>query len=258
VKSSANRGITGGSNSKKVNAARNKDFTFGVYSHVVSSTLSLAISLVLSVAAGSPGEGPAEKNVSKKMKMKEELVLGSGCFWCLEAIFDDLVGVDSAVAGYAGGTAATANYRDVSAGGTGHAEVLKVTFDSTVIAAEDILRVFFTFHDPTQLNRQGNDYGTHYRSAIFYANDAQKQLAQKVMEEIRVAKIYPGKIVTTLEPLNEFFVAEDYHQDYFARYEQATEEERAKMNSGYCNAVIGPKVAKFRKTYASRLKTKSG
>lgn len=224
----------------------------------MSSTLSLAISLVLSLSAGASQAGAGEQKGGAKPAMKEELVLGSGCFWCLEAIYDDLVGVDSAVAGYAGGTAATANYRDVSSGTTAHAEVLKVTFDPKVVSAEDILRVFFTFHDPTQLNRQGNDYGTHYRSAIFYKNADQKALAEKVMEEIRAAKVYPGKIVTTLEPLGEFYVAEDYHQDYFARYEKATEEERAKMNSGYCHAVIGPKVAKFRKTYASRLKSKSG
>lgn len=192
----------------------------------------------------------AEPSVGKK----DSLVLAGGCFWCVEGVLEQLQGVDSVVSGYAGGKTKNPTYKEVCTGATGHAEAVKVTFDPTVISARDLLRIFFTVHDPTTLNRQGNDVGTQYRSAIFYRNEAEKALARDVMREVAAAKIWKDPIVTTLEPLTEFYVAEDYHQDYFAKFEKASAAERATMNAGYCQVVIAPKVLEFRKKFASRLK----
>ncbi|MCL5034128.1 MAG: peptide-methionine (S)-S-oxide reductase MsrA [Bacteroidetes bacterium] len=170
--------------------------------------------------------------------------LGSGCFWCTEAVFDDLQGVTSIQSGYSGGTVSNPTYEQVCTGTTGHAEVVQVTFDSNIISFEDILRIFFTVHDPTTLNRQGNDIGTQYRSVIFYHDEEQRQTAEKVIGEIGAEKIWDDPIVTELAPFAAFYKAEDYHQEYFAN----------NPNQGYCRVVIAPKVAKFRKRYADRLK----
>ncbi len=186
----------------------------------------------------------------------DSIVIAGGCFWCVEALFDELKGVYEAESGYAGGTIKNPTYKQVVTGGTGHAEVVRIWFDPKAIDAEDLLRIFFTTHDPTQLNRQGNDIGTQYRSAVFFRNEAEKARAQKIIDEITAEKLYEGKIVTTLEPLTDFYIAEDYHQDYFVKFEKATPEQRAQMNSGYCSVVVAPKVQKFREKYREKLEKK--
>jgi peptide-methionine (S)-S-oxide reductase len=174
----------------------------------------------------------------------ETATLAGGCFWCIEAVFDDLKGVASVVSGYAGGTVANPTYKQVCTGTTGHAEVAQITFDPKIISYADLLRVFFTVHDPTTLNRQGHDVGTQYRSAIFYHNAAQKQIAQDVIREITAEKIWRDPIVTQVASFEVFYPAEDYHQEYFAN----------NPNQPYCQAVVAPKVAKFRAHYRERLK----
>lgn len=170
--------------------------------------------------------------------------LAGGCFWCLEAVFDELRGVASVASGYAGGNVPDPSYDQVCTGRTGHAEVVQIEFDPNVVTYRDLLRVFFTIHDPTTLNRQGADVGTQYRSAIFYHDEAQKQIAQEVIAEITTAKIWERPIVTELAPFREFYRAEDYHQEYYAN----------NPNQGYCRIVIAPKVAKFRAHYREQLK----
>jgi peptide-methionine (S)-S-oxide reductase len=174
----------------------------------------------------------------------QKATLGGGCFWCLEAIYQDLQGVEHVESGYTGGHVSSPDYKLVCTGTTGHAEVVQITFDPAVVSYEDLLKVFFTIHDPTTLNRQGADVGTQYRSAIFYHNEEQKQIAEKVMAEIASAEIWPNPIVTEITPLDVYYKAEDYHQNYF----------KNNPNQGYCRAVIAPKVAKFRKNYVDRLK----
>ncbi len=170
--------------------------------------------------------------------------LGGGCFWCLEPVFADLQGVLDVTAGYAGGKTAQPTYQMVCTGTTGHAEVVQVVFDPQVISYEDILRVFFTIHDPTTLNRQGADVGTQYRSVIFYHDEAQRQSAENVIQEIVAQGIWGKPIVTEVTPFEAFYRAEEYHQEYY----------RKNPNQGYCRVVIAPKVAKFRKMYHERLK----
>lgn len=170
--------------------------------------------------------------------------LAGGCFWCLEAVFDELRGVASVASGYAGGNVPDPSYDQVCTGRTGHAEVVQIEFDPNVVTYRDLLRVFFTIHDPTTLNRQGADVGTQYRSAIFYHDEMQKQIAQEVIAEITTAKIWERPIVTELAPFREFYRAEDYHQEYYAN----------NPNQGYCRIVIAPKVAKFRAHYREQLK----
>ncbi|RMF82070.1 MAG: peptide-methionine (S)-S-oxide reductase [Chloroflexi bacterium] len=174
----------------------------------------------------------------------EVTTLGGGCFWCLEAIYDDLSGVTDVVSGYMGGDVANPSYQAVCTGTTGHAEVVQVTFDPDVISFKDILNVFFTIHDPTTLNRQGNDVGPQYRSAIFYHSDEQKRIAEETIAELTDAKLWRDPIVTEVTAAGTFYAAEDYHQNYFAN----------NPNQGYCRAVIAPKVAKFRKQYMEQLK----
>ncbi len=173
--------------------------------------------------------------------MTESAILAGGCFWCLEAAYDELDGVEKVQSGYAGGHVDHPSYKQVCTGATGHAEVVKVDYDPSVISYADILRVFFTIHDPTTLNRQGNDIGTQYRSAIFYDTPEQKAAA-----EAAVAEFTPvwGKIVTEVAPLTIFWPAEPEHEDYFVRNPW----------SGYCQAVIAPKIAKLRKSFRDRLK----
>jgi peptide-methionine (S)-S-oxide reductase len=184
----------------------------------------------------------------------KSLVVAGGCFWCIEAIFDDLKGVLHAENGYAGGHKAGVTYEEVCSGRTGHAEVVKIVYDPEQVSVADLLRLFFAVHDPTTLNRQGPDAGTQYRSAVFYATPEERSLAEKIKAEIEKAKIWPRPIVTTIEPLKNYTRAEDYHQDYFARFEKAGPVERMKMNAGYCSAIIEPKVRKFREKYAAKLK----
>jgi peptide-methionine (S)-S-oxide reductase len=170
--------------------------------------------------------------------------LAGGCFWCLEAVYDDLKGVEDVVSGYSGGSAQNPSYEQVSTGRTGHAETVQVTFDPAVISYEDILHIFFSIHNPTTLNRQGADVGTQYRSAIFYHNDEQKATAERVMQEIEDAGVWDAPLVTELKPYEAFYKAEEYHQEYF----------RKNPYQPYCQVVIAPMVSKFRKQYYERLK----
>lgn len=175
---------------------------------------------------------------------RETLVFGGGCFWCVEAVFKRLRGVESVVSGYAGGAMDNPSYYAVSGGNTGHAEVIQITFDSDTIQLEDLLAVFFSSHDPTTLNRQGNDIGTQYRSAIYYTTPEQKEAAHQFIQNLEEEKTFSGKIVTEIQPLGKFFPAEEYHQNY---YDQNREQP-------YCQFVIDPKVAKLRKQFAHLLK----
>jgi peptide-methionine (S)-S-oxide reductase len=168
-----------------------------------------------------------------------EFVLAGGCFWCLDACFSHLKGVTESTVGYCGGELANPSYERVCDGNTGHAEVNKVVFDESVISAETILDIFFTLHDPRQLNRQGNDVGTQYRSAMFYADQNQAELFEAAI--LRASEIWDGPVVTTLEPLQKFWVAEGYHQDYFEQ----------NPGNGYCQAVVAPKAAKVRAKFAN-------
>ena len=170
--------------------------------------------------------------------------LGGGCFWCTEAVFLDLRGVTKVVSGYAGGTTQDPTYRQVCSGTSNHAECVQVTFDDAEISYADVLRVFFTTHDPTTKNRQGADAGTQYRSVVFTGGDEQAAVARQVMVEIAAEAMYPAPLVTEITPLTQFWPAEAEHQDYFNRNPFA----------GYCRAVVAPKVAKFRKVFADRLK----
>jgi peptide-methionine (S)-S-oxide reductase len=174
----------------------------------------------------------------------EVATLAGGCFWCLEAVYDQLKGVESVVSGYAGGARPNPTYEQVCTGATGHAEVVHITYDPQIITFRDLLDVFFTIHDPTTLNRQGADVGTQYRSAIFYHDDAQRSVAEQVIAELDAAGVWDAPIVTEVTPLTAFYPAEDYHQEYFAR----------NPYQPYCRAVVAPKVAKFRKQYLERLK----
>jgi peptide-methionine (S)-S-oxide reductase len=170
--------------------------------------------------------------------------LAGGCFWCLEAVFDDVKGVHSVESGYAGGMTVNPSYRDVCSGMTGHAEVVQVHFDPSVVSYRDLLNVFFAIHDPTTLNRQGADAGTQYRSAIFYHDDEQKATAEALIKELNEQKIWDGPIVTEVVPFDKFYIAEEYHQEYFAR----------NPYQPYCMAVVAPKVSKFRKHFLDMLK----
>ena len=174
----------------------------------------------------------------------ETATLAGGCFWCLEAVFDELKGVESVESGYSGGHTQQPNYRDVCTGATGHAEVVQVRFDPSRLSYLDLLNVFFAIHDPTTVNRQGADSGTQYRSAIFYHDPGQRQIAEQLIRELNEQRIWDKPIVTEMAQFEMFHVAEDYHQEYFAR----------NPFQPYCRAVVAPKVAKFRKHFIDRLK----
>jgi peptide-methionine (S)-S-oxide reductase len=174
----------------------------------------------------------------------EVATLGGGCFWCLEAVFDNLQGVVDVVSGYTGGTVRNPSYRAVCDGTTGHAEVVQVTFDPSQLSFKELLQVFFTIHDPTTLNRQGADVGTQYRSAIFYHSPEQKATSEQVIGELNGAGIWNNPIVTEITPLTDFYPAEDYHQEYFAN----------NAYQPYCQMVVAPKVAKFRQKFLEKVK----
>ncbi len=174
----------------------------------------------------------------------ETATLAGGCFWCLEAVYDNLRGVERVESGYAGGEIPNPTYQQVCSGTTGHAEVVQVTFDPTVASFRDLLGVFFTIHDPTTLNRQGADVGSQYRSAIFYHSPEQKRIAEEVVSELTDEKVWDAPIVTEIVPLEDYYKAEEYHQRYFEN----------NPNQPYCQAVVEPKVSKFRKKYLDKLK----
>ncbi len=175
---------------------------------------------------------------------RESATFAGGCFWCLQPLFKDLRGVERVDCGYAGGHVPNPTYEDVCSDETGHAEAVDITFDPKVISYEDLLHIFFTVHDPTTLNRQGADMGTQYRSAVFYRTPAQKAATENAIRELEAQKVWDDPIVTQVTPFSNFYRAEDYHQDYY----------RKNPYAGYCMAVVRPKVAKFRKKYADRLK----
>ena len=175
--------------------------------------------------------------------MSEIATLAGGCFWCLDTVFRDLNGVEKVESGYAGGHTANPTYRQVCSGTTGHAEVVQVTFDPSVISFRDLLGVFFTIHDPTTLNRQGADIGTQYRSAVFYHSPEQQRIANDVIDELNREKVWDDPIVTEVVPVKSYTAAEEYHQNYYAQ----------NPDQPYCQVVIAPKVSKFRKAYLDRL-----
>ena len=173
---------------------------------------------------------------------EEVAILGGGCFWCLEAVFDRLRGVKSVESGYAGGHVDNPTYRQVCNGDTGHVEVIRVTFDPSVITFTDLLEIFFEIHDPTTPNRQGNDVGEQYRSVVYYTSEEQKKAAEAVIASLTVQKKYPDPIVTTIEPAPKFYMAEDYHQEYYEN----------NRTQPYCMFVVSPKVRKFEKLFAEK------
>lgn len=184
----------------------------------------------------------AQKNNTKV----QTITIGGGCFWCIEAIFDNLDGVISAESGYSGGKSMNPTYEEVSSGETGFAETVQIKYDSSKTNLDEIFKVFFTVHNPTQLNRQGADVGSQYRSVIFYANENQKKVAQEIISKLNESKAYKSKIVTTLEPYYGFTKAESYHQNYYEN----------NKSKGYCQMVIQPKLEKFEKVFKDRLKKK--
>lgn len=179
------------------------------------------------------------------MSNEQTAVFGGGCFWCIEAVFNRMTGVKKAESGYMGGTVENPTYQQVCSGRTGHVEVVRVTFDPQQVSYRELLDVFFTVHDPTTLNRQGNDRGTQYRSVIFYNSDEQRREAEQAIAELNAAHEYPDPVVTAVEPATRFYMAEGYHQDYYSR------------NAGqpYCRVVIAPKLKKFQQTFAGKEKT---
>lgn len=189
----------------------------------------------------------AQSIITKKSKMSDKLeiaTLANGCFWCTEAIFQRLEGVEKVTSGYAGGKVTNPSYQEVTTGETGHAEVIQIQFNPSVITFQEILEVFFATHDPTTLNRQGYDVGTQYRSAIFYHSTAQKEVAEAFIKALTDSKVFDKKIVTEVTPFETFYGAEAYHQNYYNN----------NKNQGYCVAVINPKLEKFIKKYKDKLK----
>jgi peptide-methionine (S)-S-oxide reductase len=174
----------------------------------------------------------------------EVTTLAGGCFWCLEAIFKEVDGVEDVTSGYTGGSTVNPTYQEVCSSNTGHAEAVQLTFNPDQISYREILQIFFSVHDPTTLNRQGEDVGTQYRSAVFYHNDRQRTIAEAVIRELNEARLWTKPIVTQIVPLDKFYPAEDYHREYFSRH----------LEQAYCQVVISPKVSKFRHQWAKRLK----
>lgn len=190
-----------------------------------------------------------ESNIKKveaqnQLKANDTIVLGGGCYWCVEAVYERLDGVVEVVSGYSGGKNENPSYEQVCGGKTGHAEVIRIAFDSTKTSILEILKVFFTVHDPTTLNRQGADVGTQYRSVIFYSSLKQKTIAEELISALNKEKVYTSKIVTEVSSLGVFYIAEDYHQDYYERNKE----------QGYCRMVIQPKIEKFEKVFGERMK----
>jgi methionine-S-sulfoxide reductase len=220
--------------------------------YYLAATAVLGVSLVALVFAGSPNmpnstdqnppARPSNSQPTDSSKL-ETATFASGCFWCSEAVFQQLRGVKSVVSGYSGGLAENPTYEEVCSGTTGYAEAIQVTFDPTVIPYTDLLQVFWQTHDPTTLNRQGNDIGTQYRSAVFYHNDQQRKVAEEYKQQLDSSKTFSGPIVTEITQYTNFIPAEKYHQDYYQQ----------NPNQGYCQYVIRPKVEKFRKQFASLL-----
>ena len=208
------------------------------------TAISIFAAVSLAVMGDHKDSAMRGEEVMNSTGKKEVATLAGGCFWCLEAVYNDLRGVEKVVSGYSGGRVANPTYEEVCRGKTGHAEVVQITFDPQVISFKELLEVFFTIHDPTTLNRQGADVGTQYRSAIYYHSPEQKEVADKVIGDITAAKIWKDQIVTEVTKLDVFYPAEEYHQRYYER----------NPNQGYCRMVIEPKVIKFRRQFMPKLK----
>lgn len=197
-----------------------------------------------------PGCGQEKSEKSKAASQQKNSVkmetatLGAGCFWCVESVFQELKGVEKVVSGYSGGHKENPGYKEVCDGTTGHAEVARISFDPSVISFQEILEVFFLVHDPTTLNRQGNDVGTQYRSAIFYHSESQKEIAEKTIQALNASAAWPDPLVTEVSPVKNFWPAEDYHQNYY----------RLNQNQPYCQYVVRPKLEKFRKVFKEKLR----
>lgn len=205
--------------------------------------------LILSSCNADAQQTKTEKKVTKKNLVDKNMrtetaIVGGGCFWCTEAQYLALDGVEKVQSGYSGGQTKNPTYKEVCTGTTGHAEVIKITYDADKISYADILQAFFVSHDPTTLNRQGADVGTQYRSAIFAESDEQLKTAQDIVKQLNADGVYDDKVVTVVEMLDIFYVAEDYHQNYFAQ----------NGDNQYCQRVVGPKVEKFKKVFKDRLK----
>lgn len=220
----------------------------------ISVSLVACVAAVLATRSGAtpmsvPADEPKPADAASSTTEKSAVAtFAAGCFWCTEAVYLRLKGVEKVTSGYSGGTVENPDYKLICTGTTGHAECVQVVFDPSIITYEQLLDVFFHTHDPTTLNRQGADVGTQYRSAVFYHDDTQKAAAEKMIAELNVSGTFDDPIVTKLEPMEKFWTAEDYHQDYF----------RLNPGNGYCQVVVGPKVAKFRKRYAALLKDDGG
>lgn len=202
----------------------------------------IALTLIVAIYNGQGFTG--NNNQDNTM---EKATFGAGCFWCVEAVFERVKGVENVTSGYSGGDVVNPSYREVKTGNTGHAEVVQLEYDPNVISYEELLEIYWKTHDPTQLNRQGADVGTQYRSVIFYHNDKQKELAEGYKQKLEEAGIWDKPIVTAIEPFKNFFVAEDYHQDYYDN----------NKSQGYCQFVITPKLEKFKKVFSDKLKEKA-
>jgi peptide-methionine (S)-S-oxide reductase len=219
---------------------------------IQNKTITVLLITLLSTIIASCGNANSSIN-TKQMVMdsttlnKATATFGAGCFWCVEAVFQQLEGVDTVISGYMGGNVPNPTYREVSGGRTGHVEVCRITYNPSVISYNDLLQALFTTHDPTTLNRQGNDVGTQYRSVIFYHNDEQKREAEEVINSLNKQHVFPSPIVTTVEPIQTFYTAEDYHQNYY----------NLNSGEGYCQFVVKPKVDKVRKVFPNKLKTKA-
>lgn len=198
--------------------------------------------LLLALSVSSYGQKPSSKPQSTAME--QQATFGSGCFWCTEAVFLAVKGVSKVESGYSGGSVKNPTYKEVCTGLTGHAEVTRITFDASVVSYSDLLEIFWNTHDPTTLNRQGNDEGPQYRSVIFYHDDNQKKVAEAYKAQLESSKVFASRIVTEISPLTNYYPAEDYHQNYYA----------LNPNAGYCQYVIRPKVEKFRKQFKNKLK----
>lgn len=208
--------------------------------------LLLGLSIYYTSCSQNLNNNPSDIKIqsNKNLQNMETATFGAGCFWCVEAIFQQLKGVEEVKSGYMGGKIKNPTYKEVCSGLTGHAEVIQLKYDSSIISYKDLLEVFFQTHDPTTLNRQGADVGTQYRSVIFYHNEHQKELAERIKNELNAQKVFDNPIVTEISPATEFYVAEDYHQNYFNNNQYEP----------YCTYVIKPKMEKFKKVFSDKLK----
>jgi len=219
--------------------------TVACYGYMVAQEKSNSIaSTDIKKKSDNESENESDSEFEKENKTMETATLGAGCFWCVEAVFQQLEGVESVKSGYMGGKVKNPTYKQICTGLTGHAEVIQVEFDPDKISFDELLEVFWKTHDPTTLNRQGADFGTQYRSAVFYHTDAQRETAESYKKKLNAARAFPSPIVTEITKASTFYVAEDYHQDYYNQ----------NKNNPYCRAVIPPKLEKLKEVFGDKLK----